>query len=248
MPETRWEGTDAAALGAALGLPRVELHARIPSTLDRAHELGAAGAPAGSLVLAEMQTAGRGRSGRSWTSPAGTGIWLTLLERSADPIAIQVLSLRAGLRSARVLDRFASSPVRVKWPNDLQVDDRKLAGILIEARWREARPDWVAIGFGLNVAPPAGVPDAASLAPGTDRLEVLAELVPALRAAAAARGQLTSRELDEFASRDMALGRSCVEPAAGRVRGITPLGELVVARDGRTATFSAGSLRLAEEP
>lgn len=248
MPEVRWEGTDAAALGAALGLPRVELHERIPTTLDRAHVLGAAGAPAGTLVLAEMQTAGRGRSGRSWTSPAGTGIWLTLLERPADPVAIQVLSLRVGIRAALVLDRFANGSVRVKWPNDLQVDDRKLAGILIEARWRDARPDWVAIGFGLNVAPPPGLSDAASLAPGTDRLEVLAELVPALRAAAAARGELTTHELEEFASRDVAMGRPCVEPAPGRVRGITPFGELLVAHDGRTATFSAGSLRLADEP
>lgn len=248
MPEIRWENTDAAALGTALGLPRVELHSRIPSTLDRAHELGAAGAPAGTLVLAEMQTAGRGRAGRSWSSPAGTGIWLTLLERPADPIAIQVLSLRVDLRAARVLDRFAHSGVRVKWPNDLQLEGRKLAGILIEARWRDARPDWVAIGFGLNVTAPTGVRDAASLAPRTDRLEVLAELVPALRAAAAARGALGPRELDEFASRDLAQGRQCLEPAPGEVRGITPLGELIVARDGRTATFSAGSLRLAEHP
>lgn len=248
MAEIRWSDTTGGALAAALDLPLVELHDRIGSTLDRAHALAGDGAPAGTLVLAETQTAGRGRAGRSWSSPAGTGIWLTLLERPADPIAIQVLSLRVGLRAARVLDRFAHSGVRVKWPNDLQLEGRKLAGILIEARWRDARPDWVAIGFGLNVTAPTGVRDAASLAPGTDRLEVLAELVPALRAAAAARGALGPRELDEFASRDLAQGRQCLEPAPGEVRGITPLGELIVARDGRTATFSAGSLRLAEHP
>ncbi len=248
MAESRWEGADAAALGAALGLPRVEVHARIPSTLDRAHELGALGAPAGTLILAESQTAGRGRSGRAWASPSDTGIWLTLLERPDDAVAIQVLSLRVGVRAARVLDRFAEAPVRLKWPNDLQVGDRKLAGILIEARWRDGRPDWVAIGFGLNVARPAGVPDAASLAAGTDRLEVLAELVPALRAAAAAPGALTPREIGEFGARDVARGRRCREPARGEVRGITPLGGLVVASDGRDATFTAGSLLLEEEP
>lgn len=248
MAEARWEGADAAALAAALSLPRVELHARIPSTLDRAHELGAAGAPAGTLVLADAQTAGRGRGGRTWESPPGSGIWLTLVERPADPLAIQVLSLRIGIRAARVLDRFAPSPVRLKWPNDLQLEGSKLAGILIEARWRDGRPDWVAIGFGLNVAPPRTFGDAASLARGTDRLEVLAELVPALRAAATARGLLSARELEEFAERDAARGQRCREPAVGEVRGITESGALVVACDGRDTAFTVGSLRLERDP
>ena len=260
MAETRWEGTDASALAAALDLPRVELHARLGSTLDRAHDLAADGAPAGALVLADAQTAGRGRGGRVWESPAGTGIWLALVERPADPAAIQVLSIRAGLRAARVLDRFAGDVVRLKWPNDLQIDGRKLAGILIEARWRDGRPDWVAIGFGLNVRMPAGVADAAALSQGADRLEVLAELVPALRAAATARGPLTPRELAEYASRDAARGRRCREPAVGEVRGITATGALLVARDDgarvenprgpddeRFTEFTTGSLRLERE-
>ena len=260
MAETRWEGTDAPALAAALDLPRVELHARLGSTLDRAHELAADGAPAGTLVLAEAQTAGRGRAGRVWESPAGTGIWLALVERPSDPAAIQVLSIRAGLRAARVLDRFAGDTVGLKWPNDLQLGGRKLAGILIEARWRDGRADWVAIGFGINVRIPAGVADAAALATGTDRLDVLAELVPALRAAAAARGPLTPRELEEYASRDAARGRRCREPAVGEVRGITATGALLVARDAgardggneveddQDATaFTTGSLRLESE-
>ena len=58
-----------------------------------------------------------------------------------------MLALRVGLRLARALDRFAPEPLRLKWPNDLYVDDKKLAGILIEARWRESRLEWVAIGL-----------------------------------------------------------------------------------------------------
>ncbi|HUF27522.1 MAG TPA: biotin--[acetyl-CoA-carboxylase] ligase [Gemmatimonadaceae bacterium] len=246
--EARWAGAGAATIGTALGLPRVEVHARLPSTLDRAHELGAAGAVAGTLVIAEMQTAGRGRAGRSWASPAGAGIWLTLVERPGDPDAIQVLSLRSGIRAARALDRFAEQPVELKWPNDLLVRGRKLGGILIEARWRDGRPDWVAIGFGVNVATPAGVQGATGLRTGTDRLEVLAELVPALRSAAAGRGLLGSRELDQFAHRDVARGKRCIEPTDGEVRGITAGGALIVACEGGDATFSAGSLRLVPEP
>ena len=229
--EHRWEGRDAAALAAALDLPLVELHDRVGSTLDRAHVLAADGAPAGSLVVAEVQTAGRGRAGRGWESPAGTGIWLTLLERPTDADAIAVLSVRVGLRAARVLDRFAGAPVGLKWPNDLLVGSRKLAGILIEARWRDARVDWVAIGFGINVRCPPGMPEAGALAAGADRGAVLAELVPSLRAAATARGPLTPRELDEYASRDAARGHRCLEPVAGEVIGIDARGALLVVPD-----------------
>ncbi len=102
------------------------------------------------------------------------------------------MSLRLGLRAARALDRYAESPVRLKWPNDLYVADGKLAGILVEARWRANRIDWVAIGIGVNVRAPTDVENAASLEPGADRVDVLAELVPALRAAAQARGPLSA--------------------------------------------------------
>src|SRR5690606_31208987 len=78
----RYDGVPAAALAARLGVPRCVALDVTGSALDVAHALGEAGAPAGTLVLADRQTAGRGRLGRRWESPAGTGIWLTLLERS----------------------------------------------------------------------------------------------------------------------------------------------------------------------
>ena len=214
----------------------------IGSTLDVAHTLGAAGASAGTLVLAEQQTAGRGRSGRRWASAPGSGIWLTLIERPSDPAAVEVLSLRVGLRAAAALDRWAAEPVRLKWPNDLYCEGGKLAGILIEARWREQRLDWVAIGLGVNVRPPAEMPSAAALHHARSRVEVLAELVPALRAAATARGPLTERELVAYAERDLARGRACVEPAAGVVQGIDAHGSLVVRTPAGDVACRAGSL------
>jgi BirA family biotin operon repressor/biotin-[acetyl-CoA-carboxylase] ligase len=237
-----WAGRDAAALVTLLGVPRVEVRARVDSTMDVAHGLGREGAPAGTLVIAEQQNRGRGRSGRAWQSDERAGIWMTLLERPSDVAALEVLSLRLGLAAARVLDRFAGQLVRLKWPNDLYLGDGKLAGILVETRWREGRADWVAIGVGVNTRVPSGVAEAVALPEGTDRLEVLSDLVPSLRAAAAARGTLQASELAAFQARDLALGRRCVQPADGIVRGVSMTGELVVETTLGERAFRGGSL------
>jgi BirA family biotin operon repressor/biotin-[acetyl-CoA-carboxylase] ligase len=227
-----------------LELPRVELLESTTSTLDVAHRFAARGAPAGTLVIANEQTAGRGRGGKSWQSSPGAGLWLTLIERPSDTSGLGVLSLRVGLAAAEALDRFAPEPIRLKWPNDLYVDQGKLGGILVEARWREQAVEWVAIGLGVNVQAPKDVDTAAGLEPGTDRLDVLGELVPAVLAAARATGPLQADEMEKFDARDLARGRRCVEPAIGRVAGITPTGELLVALADSVATFRSGSLVL----
>jgi BirA family biotin operon repressor/biotin-[acetyl-CoA-carboxylase] ligase len=231
-----------------LDLPRVELLESTTSTLDVAHRLAAEGAPAGTLVIANEQTAGRGRGGKSWRSASGAGLWLTLIDRPADTSGLGVLSLRVGLASAEALDRFAPEPIRLKWPNDLYVDRRKLGGILVEARWREQAVEWVAIGLGVNVKAPENVETAAGLDPGTDRLDVLGELVPAVLAVTRAMGPLDAGEMEEFAVRDIARGRRCLEPAVGRVAGITSNGELLVALADTVAPFRSGSLVLEDAP
>jgi BirA family biotin operon repressor/biotin-[acetyl-CoA-carboxylase] ligase len=227
-----------------LELPRVELLESTTSTLDIAHRLAADGAPSGTLVIANEQTAGRGRGGKSWRSAPGAGLWLTLIDRPADNSGLGVLSLRVGLASAEALDRFAPEPIRLKWPNDLYIDRGKLGGVLVEARWREQAVEWVAIGLGVNVRAPDNVETAAGLEPGTERLDVLADLVPAIVAATRARGPLDAGEMEEFAARDIARGRRCIEPAVGRVAGITPTGELLVALADTIAPFRSGSLVL----
>jgi len=227
-----------------LKLPRVDVLESAPSTMDVAHALAAGGAPAGTLVIADEQTAGRGRGGKSWQSAPGAGLWMTLIERPSDASGIGVLSLRVGLAAAGALDRFAAEPIRVKWPNDLYIDRGKLAGILVEARWREQSVEWVAIGLGVNVAQPEGVELATGLEPGTRRLDVLQELVAAVRSAAQRTGSLAADEMEEFNARDLARGRACVEPAIGRVAGITPGGELLVALADSVAPFRSGSLIL----
>ena len=244
MADARYDGLDAESLRARLGVPRLELLATTASTQDVAHRLAEAGAPAGTLVLADEQTAGRGRGGRAWASPAGRGLWLTLIERPRDVEALGVLSIRLGLRAADALDDFAASPVRLKWPNDLYVGAGKLAGILVEARWREGVPDWVAIGFGLNVVAP-DVAGAAGLARGVRRSEALAALVPALREAAAARGALGEADLLDYEGRDVARERRCSAPVAGVVAGLDATGALLVRRDdGAVERVRGGSLVL----
>jgi BirA family transcriptional regulator, biotin operon repressor / biotin---[acetyl-CoA-carboxylase] ligase len=243
----RYDGIASADLARNLSVPRLELFDEVASTQDVAHSLADAGAPAGTIVIADAQHSGRGRQGRSWQSPRGQGIWLTLIERPEDGPSLEVLSLRLGLLAAEALDDFAGVRVMLKWPNDLQLDGAKLAGILVEARWRDGRPDWVAIGFGLNVRAPKGVENAAALREGVRRTDVLAALVPKLRAAAARRGALNDDELAGYAARDVALRRRCLEPVQGIVRGIASTGELLVETSVGISRVRAGSLVFAEE-
>jgi BirA family biotin operon repressor/biotin-[acetyl-CoA-carboxylase] ligase len=242
-----FDGATEESLQHLLELPRVELLESTPSTMDVAHRLAADGAPAGTLVIANQQTAGRGRGGKSWQSSPGSGLWLTLVERPRDASGLGVLSLRVGLAAAEALDRFAAEPIRVKWPNDLYIDRSKLAGILVEARWREQAVEWVAIGMGINVKQPEGVEMAAALEPGTERVDVLQELIPAVRTAAQKPGPLDDGEVEEFNARDLARGKACLEPALGRVAGITATGELLVALADSIAPFRSGSLVLEPE-
>lgn len=242
-----WCGVSGEALARELDLPQVVALARVGSTMDTAHELAALDAPAGTIVIAEEQTAGRGRGGRSWHSPPGSGIWMTLVERPRTADGLDVLSLRVGLRLAPVLERWSSQPVKLKWPNDLYVGDRKLAGVLIEARWRGARADWVAIGLGINIIAPAGAPESVGLE-NAHAPTVLAEILPALRAAAFATGPLREEELREFAARDLAGGRALAEPAWGIARGISAAGELIVESPSGITHHRAGSLVFAAPP
>lgn len=243
----RFDGATREELERDLQLPRVELFEATTSTLDVAHRLAAEGAEAGTLIIANEQTAGRGRGGKTWASAPGAGLWLTLIERPADTSGLDVLSLRVGLAAARALDRFAAEPIRVKWPNDLYIEYGKLAGILVEARWRESSLEWVAIGLGINVLAPEGIAGSAWLDPGTNRIDVLTELIPLVRQAVMQRGLLRKGELEEFDARDLARGRKCVTPALGRVAGITPNGELLVTLADSVASFRSGSLVLERE-
>ena len=123
-----------------IGSPHVH-HRLTDSTNARARDLALAGAPHGTLVTADEQTAGRGRQGRSWTAELGDALLLSLVVRSVRPL----LPLAAAVA---VCEAVRPLEAAVKWPNDVWIDRRKVAGILLEGRPQEG---WAVIGIGLNV-------------------------------------------------------------------------------------------------
>jgi BirA family biotin operon repressor/biotin-[acetyl-CoA-carboxylase] ligase len=225
--------------------------ARTSSTMDVLHELAREGAAAGIAVVAEEQGAGRGSRGRSWDSPRG-GLWLSVLTRP--PVAaLELLSLRAGLAMAELLaSRGAGDRVRVKWPNDLMLDERKVGGILCEARWQGDVPAWVVVGLGLNVAnqaPPGLEEEVARLAdvlPWETPESLVEAAVAVLRDLDAAAGPLDSAELARLNRLDWLRGRTLNTPASGVADGIDADGTLRVRRaDGTITAVRAGSVGVA---
>lgn len=103
------------------------------------------------LILALEQSGGRGRQGRVWTSPAGKGVYATRVLTVEDPAVLQTLPLLVGIGLGRALDSFLPSACRLKWPNDLLAEGRKIGGILIEAMVRPEGESRALIGFGVNI-------------------------------------------------------------------------------------------------
>lgn len=149
---------DAAAIqaGAPAGV-RVEVVEETASTNSDMLARAAAGEASGLARLAESQTAGRGRFGRRWLAPLGGGLTFSLLWRFECGVGqLSGLSLVVGVALTRVLNRLGA-PVRLKWPNDLLLGERKLAGILIELAGDALGPSAVVIGVGLNLLPAGDV-------------------------------------------------------------------------------------------
>ena len=135
-----------ASGSAAFGTPR--RHFRVTdSTNERARDLAAAGATSGTIVTAAEQAEGRGRRGRQWTAPAGKAVLCSAVLSPLDA-RHALLPLAAPLAVCEAAESLAPLQCRVKWPNDVWVGERKLAGILIEAQ----PPKWAVIGIGLNVS------------------------------------------------------------------------------------------------
>lgn len=134
---------------------------QIGSTMDIAGDLARQGAPHGTVVLADVQTAGRGRQGRSWGAAPGSSLLTSWILRSPDQIvAVGALSPLVALAVARAVQQVApNAPVAIKWPNDVLIDGRKVAGVLLTSRW-SAEGTVVIAGIGVNLlvdAFPAGV-------------------------------------------------------------------------------------------
>lgn len=128
----------------------LEYVGRVTSTNDVVRERARAGAPEWTAVIAEAQSAGRGREGRAWLSPPGNLFLSVLLRPALEPKALSVLPLLAGVAVAE-LSAELGVRARLKWPNDVMVGERKLAGVLVEAASSGGRVEFVIVGIGLNL-------------------------------------------------------------------------------------------------
>lgn len=226
----------------------------VASTLDHLHGLAQAGAGSGTVVVADEQLAGRGTRGRTWHSPPG-GLWFSILYRGPET-AVELLSLRLGLAVAATIEA-ALGPVGIglKWPNDLMLGDRKLGGLLCEARWQGPVLAWVAVGLGLNVANPIPADVAATavrldaVVPGAVPAQLVDPIAAALRALPVGDPALSAEELAAFERRDWLRGRDLIEPVPGRADGIDLDGRLRIVRaDGTVARAGTGHVVLAPGP
>jgi BirA family transcriptional regulator, biotin operon repressor / biotin---[acetyl-CoA-carboxylase] ligase len=220
-----------------IGFPRVH-HRLTDSTNERAKELAAEGAPHGTLVTADEQTAGRGRQGRLWTAPPGSAVLMSVVLRELD----ERLPLTAAVAVCDALPVEAA----IKWPNDVWIAGRKVAGILVEGRPQEG---WAVLGVGLNVSTegfPAELADSATslhLA-GVDLTpaQVLAALVASL---SRWLGAPPARVMDAWRSLDALRGER-VRWAGGEgvADGIDDSGALRVETSSGPVSLDAGEVHL----
>lgn len=163
----------------------LHVHEVLPSTNESAFLLAQQGAPHGTVVLAEQQTAGRGRRGRSWVSPPGLNLYFSaVLRPELPPTRAPELTLVAAVALAESL-REAGAPAAIKWPNDVQLEGRKVAGILTELSASSEHVHFIVLGMGVNVnaGPEHFPPELAALA--TSLAQALGRPVPRAAFAAA---------------------------------------------------------------
>ena len=139
-----------AAMSDSIIGHRIDYRLETGSTMDDAKELARTGAAEGVVVIAERQGQGRGRFNRTWVSPPGLNLYMTLLLRP-EPSQLAYMNMAATLAVHRTASDASGLPVAVKWPNDVRIGGRKLSGILIETEFQGARLDHTLVGIGINV-------------------------------------------------------------------------------------------------
>ncbi|OQP30086.1 bifunctional biotin--[acetyl-CoA-carboxylase] ligase/biotin operon repressor BirA [Pantoea latae] len=249
---------DRAAILAQLNQPRLEVIPVIDSTnqylLDRMNTL-----QSGDACIAEYQQAGRGRRGRQWFSPFGANLYMSMYWRlEQGPAAAMGLSLVIGIVMAETLQQLGAQDVRVKWPNDLYLNDRKLAGILVELTGKTGDAAQIVMGAGINLAMRGA--ETAQINQGwinlqeagiaINRNDLAAKLINSLREAL----PLFERDgLAPFTHRWKALDNFIDRPVKlligdreihGIARGIDKQGGLVLEQDGELKSWVGGEISL----
>jgi len=132
---------------------KFEIHrfATCVSTNDMAKVRAREDAPEGTVIVAEEQTGGRGTKGRSWFSPPGLGLYVSVILRPSTDVALSLLPLAAGLSAREAIERTAGLAVRLRWPNDIVWERKKLGGVLGESGFSGSALKYVIVGLGLNL-------------------------------------------------------------------------------------------------
>ena len=235
-------------------------HEVVGSTQDEARRLAAEGAPHGLLVWAGEQTAGRGRMARRWQSEAAAGLWFSVVLRPSQPAErLAPLPLAVGAAVGGALDQLAPCHVRLKWPNDVLLDGRKVAGILVEGHAAAGIIDHAVVGVGVNLARPSGgfeaeitetaaaLADATGAAPGAAR--TLATILGEMEGAydqLLAEGPATARS--RWLGLADTIGREVTAQVdghelKGQAADLDAQGNLVILVDGRPVTISYGEIQ-----
>lgn len=256
----RWEGQTLEQLKERWDRPHVHLYAQIGSTNQRAVELADEGAPAGTIVLADEQTGGRGLISRNWFSPRGDGLYISIVFRPPELANPQLIPLLAGLGTVRAtLQLVDTAPVGIKWPNDLIIDNRKAGGVLSETSGPADRANYVVLGVGVNVhqqqddfpVPLRDVAISLDMAAGHEvsRLELADRIVREVEERCANPPESLNRELlRELDNFDWLRDRRCAvrtsrdaDPTKGVAVGIAPDGALLFRPDkGALARVTSG--------
>ena len=220
-----------------IGSPRVH-HRVTDSTNERAKELADVGAPHGTLVTADEQTAGRGRQGREWTAPPRSAVLMSVVLRELD----EQLPLTAAVALCEALPVEAA----IKWPNDVWIEGRKVAGILVEGRPQEG---WAVLGIGVNVTtrefPPGLAGIATSLALSGIEEDSESVLAGLLRSLDEWLGAPPASVLEAWRSRDALKGQQVRWTGGdGVADGIDDSGALLVETSSGAVTLDAGEVHL----
>jgi len=256
-----------AALGHRLIGSRFLYFLTLSSTNEHARELAEDGWPEGTIVLSEEQTAGKGRAGRTWHSPPGLGLNVSvILKPSFPPEKVALMTLMTAVAAVQAL-RERGHEATIKWPNDILLGDRKIGGVLADARLRPGGPADIVVGLGLNVNhleadfPPDLLPRAGSIrmhsGAEADRTALLAAILNRLDEAYAQAkdgGAGTDARLIETytALCPMCRGRKVVvqgegEPISGESAGIAPSGALRVDTPSGPREIHVGEISVSEE-
>ena len=258
-PDDLNAATIEAALRGRLGRPLRYLD-EAASTNSEALEWARAGAPEGALVVAGHQTAGRGRWGRDWFSPPGTALTFSLVLRPPlDPSSAGLLTAAVGVACAVGIGSSSALRPRLKWPNDVMLDGRKVAGILLESRVEAGRIGAAVAGVGVNVMTLTNAPSdiaqrATAIADHVDRPPSRAVLLADILAALedlyrdAASFGFAERVTEEATGLSDVLGRRVMVRLAGggslegRAERLTPRGELEVRTEDAVVTVHSGEI------